>query len=236
VDRLCFANSLNAGQTCVAPDYVLIPRGKLKRFIQLYKATFRTMFPTVNGNPDYTSVLNARSHQRLQDWLMDAAEKGARIEKSSDETIDDGTFRMPLHLVTEVTDEMKIMQEELFGAILPVVPYDSIEEALAYVRRRPRPLALYLFTYDRALQDQVTTKTHAGSMCINDAMVQVVVEDIPFGGIGPSGMGHYHGHEGFLTMSKAKSVFSKGKLNSLKVMYPPHGGALQKWLLKWLTR
>jgi coniferyl-aldehyde dehydrogenase len=235
IDRLCFAKSLNAGQTCVAPDYVLIPRGKLEPFMQLYKATFRKMFPTINGNPDYTSVVNARSHQRLQDWLKDAAEKGARIEKVSDETIADGTFRMPLHLVTEVTDEMIIMREELFGPILPVVPYDSIEEALAYVKRRPHPLALYLFTYDQTLQDLVTDSTHAGSMCINEAVIQVAVDDLPFGGIGPSGMGHYHGHEGFLTMSKAKSILSKGRLNPMRFMYPPYGGTIQKWMLKWLT-
>ena len=236
IDRICFAKSLNGGQTCVAPDYVLIPRGKLEPFMRLYTAAFRKMFPTINGNPDYTSVVDARSHQRLQDWLKDAAEKGARIAKVSEETIADGTFRMPLHLVTEVTDEMTIMQEELFGPILPVVCYDSIEEALSYVNQRPRPLALYLFTYDTALRDHVTDNTHSGSMCINEAVLQVAVDDMPFGGIGPSGMGHYHGHEGFLTMSKAKSILSKGRLNSMQFMYPPYGGTIQKWMLKWLTR
>jgi len=236
IDRLCFAKSLNAGQTCVAPDYVLLPRDKLATFIQLYKATFLKMFPTLNGNPDYTSVINAHTHQRLLDWLKDAADKGAKIEKTSDETISDGTFRMPLHLVTEVTDEMKIMQHELFGPILPVIPYDNIEAALAYVNQRPRPLSLYLFTYDRVLQDRVTTGTHAGTMCINDALIQVGVDDLPFGGIGQSGMGHYHGHEGFLTMSKAKAVLRKGRVNTLKPIYPPYGGIIQKWLLKWLTR
>ncbi len=234
IDRICFAKSLNAGQTCVAPDYILIPRGKLEAFLQLYKIAFKNMFPTINGNPDYTSIVNARSHQRLQDWLKDAAEKGARIEKLSNETMTDGTFRMPLHLVTEVTDEMKIMQEELFGPILPVLPYDNIAEALSYVKRRQRPLALYLFTYNPALQNLVKNSTHAGSMCINEAVIQVAVDDLPFGGIGPSGMGHYHGHEGFLTMSKAKSIFSKGRFNSMKFMYPPYGGTIQKWLLKWL--
>lgn len=236
IDRLCFAKSLNAGQICVSPDYVLIPRSKVESFIRLYKAAFQKMFPTISGNPHYTSVINSRSHQRLHDWLKDAAEKGARIEKVSDETIDDGTFRMPLHLVTQVTDEMKIMQKELFGPILPVIPYDNIEEALTYVQQRPRPLALYLFTYDRALQAHVTANTHAGSMCINEALLQVGVDDLPFGGIGPSGMGHYHGHEGFLTMSKAKSIFSKGRFNSMKSIYPPYGGIIQKWILKWLTR
>lgn len=236
MDRLCFAKSLNGGQTCVAPDYVLIPRGKLESFIRLYKAAFRKMFPAINGNADYTSVINSRAHQLLQDRLKDAAAKGARIEKASDEVISDGTFRMPLHLVTQVTDEMAIMQKELFGPILPIVPYDSIEEALDYVNRRPRPLSLYLFSYDRALQAHVTTHTHSGSLCINEALIQVGVDDLPFGGIGQSGMGHYHGHEGFLTLSKAKSVMSKGRLNSMIFMYPPYGGAIHKWLMKWLLR
>jgi coniferyl-aldehyde dehydrogenase len=236
IQRLCFAKSLNAGQTCVAPDYVLLPRGKLDAFVQLYKATFRKMYPVLNGNPHYTSVINAHTLKRLQDWLKDAADKGAKIEKTSDEAITDGTFRMPLHLVSEVNDEMKIMQHELFGPILPLIPYDNIEEALTYVNGRPRPLSLYLFTYDRALQQHVTSHTHAGSMCINEALLQVGVDDLPFGGIGASGMGQYHGHEGFLTLSKAKSVMSKGRLNSMNLIYPPYGGMVQKWLAKWLTR
>jgi coniferyl-aldehyde dehydrogenase len=236
IDRLCFAKSLNAGQTCVAPDYVLLPRAKLDAFMQLYKAAFRKMFPTLNGNPHYTSVINAHTLQRLQGWLKDAATKGARIESVSDETINDGTFRMPLQLVTDVSDEMQIMQHELFGPILPVIPYDNIEAALAYVRQHPRPLSLYLFTYDRALQEQVTSDTHSGSMCINDALIQVGVDDLPFGGIGHSGMGHYHGREGFLTLSKAKAVMRKGRINSMKLVYPPYGSIMQKWLLKWLMR
>ena len=236
IDRLCFAKSLNAGQTCVAPDYVLVPRGKLDTFMKLYKATFRRMYPTLNGNPHYSSIINAHSYELLQDWLKDAAGKGARIEKVSDENINDGTFRMPLHLVTQVTDEMKIMQKELFGPILPVIPYDNIEEALAYINQRPRPLSLYLFTYDRALQEHVTYHTHAGSMCINEALIHVGVDDLPFGGIGASGMGHYHGHEGFLTMSKTKAILRKGRFNSTKFIYPPYGGIVQRWLAKWLTR
>jgi coniferyl-aldehyde dehydrogenase len=236
IDRLCFAKSLNGGQTCVAPDYVLIPRAKLEAFIALYKATFRKMYPAISGNADYTSMIHAGAHQLLQDWLQDAADKGARIEKVSDEAVNDGTFRMAPHLVTQVTDEMTIMQKELFGPILPIVPYDSMEEALDYVSSRPRPLALYLFSYDRALQERVTAHTHSGSLCINEALIQVGVDDLPFGGIGHSGMGHYHGREGFLTMSKAKSVLRKGRLNSMRFMYPPYGNTIQKWLIRWLVR
>lgn len=236
IDRICFAKSVNAGQTCVAPDYVLVPRSKVDAFVQAFKTAFRKMYPTVSGNPDYTSIVDARAYELLQDWLKDAADKGARIEKASDEAIGDGTYRMAMHLVTQVTDEMTIMQKELFGPILPVVPYDGIEQALEYVNRRPRPLSLYLFTYDRALQEHVTTHTHSGSMCINEALIQVGVDDLPFGGIGHSGMGHYHGYEGFLTFSKAKSVLAKGRLNSMRLMFPPYGGYIQQLLKRWLLR
>lgn len=236
IERLCFAKSLNAGQTCVAPDYVLLPRDKVDAFIQLYKTAFRKMYPVLNGNPHYTSIINAHTLKRLQDWLSDAADRGATIEKTSDEIISDGTFRMPLHLVTGVSDEMKIMQHELFGPILPLIPYYNIEEALDYVNRHPRPLSLYLFTHDRALQAHVTSHTHAGSMCINEALLQVGVDDLPFGGIGASGMGQYHGYEGFLTLSKAKAILSKGRMNSTRLIYPPYGGLLQKWMLKWMMR
>ena len=236
VERLVFAKSFNAGQTCVAPDYLLVPRGKMGPLLDAYVDTFRRLYPTLNGNPDVTSIINERHYQRLHSWLKDAEEKGAVIRKVSDETITDGSFRMATHLVTEVTEEMTLMQEELFGPILPVIPYDSMEQALDYVRQRPRPLALYLFTYDKALQEQVMTRTHAGSMAINEALLQVGIDDLPFGGVGPSGMGHYHAHEGFLTMSKAKSVLIKGRLNSMKFMYPPYGRGIQAWLFKWLLR
>lgn len=236
VERLCFAKSLNAGQTCVAPDYVLLPRGKIEDFIRLYRDAFNRMYPALNGNADYTSVIDARVHQRLRDWLQDAEAKGARIVRMSDKTMADGSHRLAPHLVTQVSDEMMIMQKELFGPILPLLPYDHIGEALDYVNRHPRPLALYLFTRDRALQQQVTTHTHSGAMCINDALVQVGVDDLPLGGIGQSGMGRYHGREGFLTLSHAKPVMRKGRFNPLRFIYPPYGGTIQRWLMGWLMR
>jgi coniferyl-aldehyde dehydrogenase len=236
IDRLVFAKSLNAGQTCVAPDYVLVPAAKLRPFIDAFKASFLRMYPTLAGNPDYTSVVNDRNLHRLRDWLDDAARKGAQIETAGDDPVGDGSFRMAPRLVTKVTDDMKLMQEELFGPILPVIPYDATDEALAFVSARPRPLALYLFTYDKALQERVMTRTHAGSMAINEALLQAAIDDMPFGGIGPSGMGQYHGREGFLTMSKAKSVLIKSRMNSMKAMYPPYGTPIQKWLFKWLIR
>jgi coniferyl-aldehyde dehydrogenase len=236
IDRLVFAKSLNAGQTCVAPDYVLVPTAKLRLFVDAFKASFLRMYPTLSGNPDYTSVVNERNLRRLHDWLDDAAHKGAQIETAGDDPVGDGSFRMAPRLVTNVTDDMKLMQEELFGPILPVIPYGTTDEALAFVSARPRPLALYLFTYDKALQERVMTRTHAGSMAINEALLQAAIDDMPFGGIGPSGMGQYHGREGFLTMSKAKSVLIKSRMNSMKAMYPPYGTPIQKWLFKWLIR
>ena len=234
IERLVFAKSFNAGQTCVAPDYLLVPREKMDALLDAYVETFQRLYPTLNNNPDVTSIIHQRHYQRLEDWLRDAGEKGAVIRKVSDESITDGSFRMVTHLLTNVTDDMTVMREELFGPILPVIPYDSMEEALEFVRRRPRPLALYLFSYDKSLQERVMARTHAGSMAINEAMLQVGIDDLPFGGIGPSGMGQYHAHEGFLTMSKAKPVLIKGRLNSMKLMYPPYGRGLQAKLFKWL--
>ena len=236
IERLVFAKSFNAGQTCVAPDYLLVPRKKMDALLDAYVETFQRLYPTLNNNPDVTSIIHQRHYQRLEDWLRDAGEKGAVIRKVSDESITDGSFRMVTHLLTNVTDDMTVMREELFGPILPVIPYDSMEEALEFVRRRPRPLALYLFSYDKSLQQRVMARTHAGSMAINEAMLQVGIDDLPFGGIGPSGMGQYHAHEGFLTMSKAKPVLIKGRLNSMKLMYPPYGRGLQQILFKWLLR
>ena len=234
IERLVFAKSFNAGQTCVAPDYLLVPRKKMDALLDAYVETFQRLYPTLNNNPDVTSIIHQRHYQRLQDWLSDAGEKGAVIRKVSDESITDGSFRMVTHLLTNVTDDMTVMREELFGPILPVIPYDSMEEALEFVRRRPRPLALYLFSYDKSLQERVMARIHAGSMAINEAMLQVGIDDLPFGGIGPSGMGQYHAHEGFLTMSKAKPVLIKGRLNSMKLMYPPYGRGLQAKLFEWL--
>jgi coniferyl-aldehyde dehydrogenase len=234
VDRLCYAKALNGGQTCIAPDYILLPRGKLEAFFLSYKSAFKKMYPAINGNPDYTSLINADNQRKLLELLQDAQEKGARIEIITDEIINDGTLRMPLHLVTQVSDAMQIMQQELFGPILPVIPYDNIDEAIAYVQQRPRPLALYLFTYDSALQQRITYHTHAGSMCINDAVIHFAVDDLPFGGIGTSGMGRYHGREGFLTLSNSKAILHKGRFNSMKYIYPPYGGIIQKWLIKYL--
>jgi len=143
---------------------------------------------------------------------------------------------MTTHLLLDTTDEMTVMQNEIFGPLLPVIPYGSIDDALDYIRQRSRPLALYLFSYDKPLQQRVIRQTHAGGMCINDSVFHVAADDAPFGGIGPSGMGHYHGFEGFKTFSKAKTVLTQGKFCSSTLMHPPYNKWMQKLIFKIFLR
>ncbi|MNP42080.1 Coniferyl aldehyde dehydrogenase [compost metagenome] len=131
---------------------------------------------------------------------------------------------------------MQVMQDEIFGPLLPLVPYDSLDQALAYINQRPRPLALYYFGHDRAGQEHVLRHTHSGGVCLNDTLLHVAQDDLPFGGIGPSGMGHYHGHDGFLTFSKAKGVLAKQRFNAARLIYPPYGKTLQRLVYKLFIR
>lgn len=237
VERICFGKSLNAGQTCIAPDYVLLPAGKEQEFIDTYQATFARMYPTIRDNNDYTAVVNERQHQRLQTWVADAKEKGAKITVVNPANEDfSGTRKMPLHLIENGTAEMKVLQEELFGPVMPVVPYRSLDDAIDYVNDRDRPLALYFFSYDKTQQKKVLERTHAGGVTINDTLMHIAQDDMPFGGVGPSGMGHYHGKEGFIALSKAKAVHRKGRFNSGQFIYPPYGGAIQGLIRKLFIR
>ncbi len=232
-ERIAFGKTLNAGQTCVAPDYVLVPRPRLDGFVDAYRQAVRRFYPQLVDNPDYTSLINARQQARLQGYLDDARAKGARLLPLFEQG---QGRRMPQHLLLDVTDDMQVMQDEIFGPLLPVVPYDSLDEALAYVAARPRPLALYYFGYDKAEQRHVLRHSHSGGVCLNDTLLHVAQDDLPFGGIGPSGMGHYHGHEGFLTFSKAKGVFAKQRLNAARLIYPPYGKALQRLVYALFVR
>ncbi|WP_313085988.1 coniferyl aldehyde dehydrogenase [Pseudomonas sp.] len=232
-ERIAFGKTLNAGQTCVAPDYVLVPRQRIDGFVDAYRQAVRRFYPQLIDNPDYTSLINARQQARLQGYLDDAKAKGARLLPLFEQG---QGRRMPQHLLLDVTDDMQVMQDEIFGPLLPVVPYDSLDDALAYVAARPRPLALYYFGYDKAEQRHVLRHSHSGGVCLNDTLLHVAQDDLPFGGIGPSGMGHYHGHEGFLTFSKAKGVFAKQRINAARLIYPPYGKALQRLVYALFVR
>ncbi|MCC5884378.1 MAG: coniferyl aldehyde dehydrogenase [Halomonas sp.] len=231
--RIAFGKSLNAGQTCIAPDYVLVPRARIEAFTMALRQAMLSFYPKLEDNPDYTSIINERHLERLGGYLEDAVRKGARAVHIHDQG---QGRRMPLALLLDVSDDMRVMQEEIFGPLLPIVPYDRLEEALAFVNERPRPLALYYFGYDRNEQARVLNETHAGGVCLNDTLLHAAQEDLPFGGVGPSGMGRYHGHEGFLTFSHAKGVFIKQRFNVMAMIYPPYGRTLQKAVRKLFVR
>ncbi|MGS0673733.1 coniferyl aldehyde dehydrogenase [Shewanella sp. 125m-1] len=237
VERMIYGKCLNAGQICVAPDYVLVPRNKVDSFIQAYKNKFTRMYGKVSDNKDYGSVINQRQFERIMHVLEDAKAKGATIISANDEAINTDKRKVPTQLIQNSSDDMLLLQEEIFGPLLPVIPYDNLEEAIAYINQRPRPLALYLMSFNKDTQQRVLANTHSGGVCINETVFHVAADDAPFGGIGPSGMGHYHGKEGFLTLSHAKTVLSRGKyLNTGKLVHPPYGGIIQRILMKFFLR
>jgi len=232
-ERIAFGKTLNAGQTCVAPDYVLVPQDRVEGFVAAYRAAVQRFYPRLEGNPDYTAIINERQLSRLRGYIADAEGKGAQLIPLF--PADQGR-RLAHSLVLNVADEMKLMQEEIFGPLLPVVPYRRLDDALAYVNDRPRPLALYYFGYDKGEQRRVLHETHSGGVCLNDTLLHVAQDDMPFGGIGASGMGHYHGHEGFLTFSKAKGVLIKSRFNAARLIYPPYGTAIQRLIQQLFIR
>ena len=238
MERIVFGKSFNAGQTCTAPDYILCPASRRDEVVEHYRRVFSHMYPSIKDNNDYTSIVNQRQFDRLQGYLRDAKEKGANIipVNPANEDMSHGTRKIVPHLVLDASPGMKILEDEIFGPILPIITYKDLDEAIAYINDRPRPLALYLFSYDKATQQRVLHETHSGGVSINDTLMQSAVDSLPFGGIGESGMGHYHGWEGFQAMSKAKSVFKKGRINGAKSIYAPYGTAIQKFLYRFALR
>ncbi|WP_338589858.1 coniferyl aldehyde dehydrogenase [Shewanella khirikhana] len=236
VERMIYGKCLNAGQICVAPDYVLVPQGKEDAFIAAYQAKFAALYGKVETNNDYGAIINERQWQRLMQVLEDAKARGATVHSASGEAPLDAIRKLPTQLLTNVNDEMQVLQEEIFGPLLPIIPYASLEDAIAYINARPRPLALYLMSFDGQTQDKVLKATHSGGVCLNETVFHVAADDAPFGGIGPSGMGHYHGEEGFRTFSHAKTVLKRGRLNTGKLVHPPYGNAIQQLLMKAFLR
>lgn len=206
VDAIMLGKSINAGQICVAPDYVLVPQGKELKFIECYLERFYAHYVEDGHLKEVSHIVNDAQYQRLQSYLQDAKDRGATLH--SIDYVEVESRQMLPYLVTGISDQMLIMKEEIFGPILPVIGYRHLNEVLSFINARPRPLALYLMSNDPILQQQVIEQTHSGGVAINDTLLQVAADDAPFGGIGDSGMGHYHGEEGFRTFSKAKTVLS----------------------------
>ncbi len=224
-ERIMAGKAFNAGQTCVAPDYVLVPAAKRDAFVDACKAAMAKMYPALEKNPDYTSIVNDKHYARVRAYVDDAKTRGAKVVElnPAGETLDPSTRKMAPTLVLDPTDEMLCMQEEIFGPVMPVRTYEKLDEAIAYVNEHPRPLALYCFSNDGGTVDRVLSETIAGGVTINETMLHVAQEDLPFGGVGPSGMGHYHAREGFETLSKKKPIFRQSRINTTGLLRPPYG-------------
>jgi coniferyl-aldehyde dehydrogenase len=221
--RVMHGKLINAGQTCVAPDYALVPKPLVNGFIESCRAATRDFYPALATNPQYTSIASDRHFRRLAACVEDAHHRGASIHPLHEEATDAERRRLAPVALTDVTDDMRVMQEEIFGPILPVVGYDTIEDAIAYVNARPRPLALYYFGAEDRDREAVITRTVSGGVTVNNTALHVVQESLPFGGVGPSGMGEYHGHAGFARFSKLKPVFVDGRLSATLLLRPPYG-------------
>ncbi len=220
-ERLAFGKLLNAGQTCVAPDYVLVPREMVEPLAGALVAAMRRMYPTLDANPDYTSIATPRHLARLKELVADAQAHGARVIRTHEVPASGRKFAP--HLLLDVNDRMGVMREEIFGPLLPIIPYDDAEQALAFIRARERPLAMYWFGEDAAARRHALESTHAGGVTVNDCIWHLGQEEQPFGGVGASGMGAYHGEWGFRTFSKAKPVFLQSRLAGTRLFYPPYG-------------
>ncbi|NKE64396.1 coniferyl aldehyde dehydrogenase [Ramlibacter sp. RBP-2] len=223
--KIAAGKLFNAGQTCIAPDYVLVPAGKQQAFADAYAQAVGELYPTLERNPDYTSIVNGRHHARLQTLIDDARAAGARVIEVNPggEPQEPAARRMRPHLLLQVDSAMAVMREEIFGPLLPVVPYDTAAQALAFVNERPRPLALYWFGRERSRAEQVLRATISGGVTINDVLLHIAQENLPFGGVGDSGIGAYHGEWGFRLFSKEKPVFEQSRLARTAMLRPPFG-------------
>ncbi len=235
-ERIMMGKLYNSGQTCIAPDYALVPEDRRAAFVEACRDVVARMYPTLAANPDYTSVINDRHYARLTALVDDARARGAEIVElnPAKETLDPARRKLVPTLILGAKDEMNVMQEEIFGPLLPIVTYKSLDQAIDYVNDHPRPLALYYFGYDEDEIDRILAETISGGVAINETMVHCVQDDLPFGGVGPSGMGHYHAFEGFESFSKKKPIFRQARLNTTGLLRPPYGkamGALLRVLL-----
>lgn len=222
--RILGGKMFNAGQTCVAPDYVFVPEDKKELFIKSAKSIVAKRYKS-SDHSDYTSIIDDESFERLEKTLADAKEKGAELTNlipASEPNAD--TRQFPIHLVDNVTNDMLVMQDEIFGPILPIITYKNISEVFEYINKNDRPLALYLFSKSKITQEAVLQNTISGGVTINDVMFHVGQHDMPFGGVGESGMGHYHGKEGFESLSKMRPVMMQAQLPATKLFYSPYSG------------
>ncbi len=225
--RIAVGKWRHAGQTCIAPDYVLVQRSQYQPLVAALTAQAAKLYPDALNNPAYSSIINARQFDRLAAWADEARAQGAQIHTQG-ELSHAERHRMAPAVVTDCPADIKLMQDEIFGPLLPVLPYDTLDEAIAHVNAQPRPLALYVFERSAADINAVMQRTVAGGVSVNDTIFHIAQEDLPFGGVGASGMGHYHGQWGFDTFSKLKPVFYQSRFNGLGLLDPPHTGLFHR--------
>lgn len=226
-NNIMAGKTMNAGQICLSPDYVYLPEESRDEFVEHARSCIARMFPTIKDNPDYTSIVNAHHFERLQGYLEDASAKGAKLVElnpAAEDFSQQEHRRIPPTLALDTSEDMQLMQDEIFGPILPVRQYNELSEALDHVNSKDRPLGLYYFGADKAEETRVLTQTTSGGVTVNDVIMHVGQEDLPFGGVGPSGMGSYHGHDGFKNFSHSKSIFTTSKVISklAATMRPPY--------------
>ena len=235
--RIAVGKLWNAGQTCVAPDYMFLPKGKTAEFMEHFEQFVTEMYPHIRDNQDYTSIINDKQYRRLQGYLEDARERGANIIEINPQSENvAATRKMAPTVLTNVSPDMQIMQNEIFGPVLPILEYEQIDDVIEFINSRPRPLALYYFDFDQARADYVAQRTHSGHFGLNTVLTHVAQDDLPFGGVGASGMGKYHGPEGFFSLSHERSVMSNPKLYSLKFILPPFDKPIHRLISKTLLR
>jgi len=239
--RIMNGKTLNAGQICLAPDYVFVPEERAAEFVTEAKASVNRMFPTMKDNPDYTSVVAQRHYDRIMGYIDDARAKGAEIVemKPDGENFTQQEHRkIPPTLILNPTDDMKVMQEEIFGPVMPVKTYKAVDEAVGYINAHDRPLGLYYFGADDSEKDRVLNNTTSGGVSVNDVIMHVAQEELPFGGVGPSGMGSYHGYDGFKEFSHRKAVYTQLKkdIPQLAQMRPPFGKGFRGYVKSQIKR
>ncbi|MBT8450575.1 MAG: coniferyl aldehyde dehydrogenase, partial [Deltaproteobacteria bacterium] len=228
--RIMYAKLVNAGQTCLAPDYLFLPNGSEDRFVAAAQGLVAERYPDTNDE-SYTSVIDDKAYRRLRSTLEDAEAKGATlVPLVPNASFNDVLRKVPPHLVLNVTEDMMIMKEEIFGPLFPVMTYKDLDETIEYVTHRDRPLGFYVFTNDRARKDKLLYSTISGGVTINNCIIHVAQHDLPFGGVGASGIGHYHGYEGFVEFSKMRPVFTSPWLSLLHWFYPPYTGKQERMI------
>jgi coniferyl-aldehyde dehydrogenase len=236
VERIMFGKLVNAGQTCIAPDYVLLPRARVAEFIDMASRTVAKMYPQLAQGKQYASIVSDRQYRRLVGLRDGAAAAGASVHPLSASSEDASRRMLPPQLLSNVTEEMAVMREEIFGPLLPLLPYDTLDEAIAYVTAHPHPLALYLFEQDPGDIEKVLNQTQAGGVSVNDTIYHIAQHNLPFGGIGNSGTGGYHGEAGFRTFSHIKPIFHQARFNGAGMLNPPYGARFKRMLDLMLKR